>query len=106
MIDDRLREIVTAMWQRGMDELPIVVGDEVDQIKQAFADEGYLTPKERVAWHDEHFNNGHMSRQEFYDRFENELQKTYIGLNKARRIPNPDNVQKAMLEAARKAANL
>ncbi len=69
----------------------------IAQIDQAYRDEGYLTPQERVAWHDEHFRDNHMTGQEWYDRFEKLLTAdSYVMTYNATYV----------LKAAKKAAGL
>lgn len=77
-IDDRLREILTANHDE-MDDF----ADEIVEIKQLFADEGYVQfkyePGAKVFTEEEGLqlllDKGFMTGQEWYDRFEKELDK-------------------------------
>lgn len=94
-LDGKLKEILQAnLGYASMSDNYFIT-----QIKQAFADEGYMTARERVEWHEEHFNQNHMTGQEWYGRFERALARRYVNHSK-------DKPYWEALEAAKKASGL
>jgi hypothetical protein len=100
-LDDKLASIV----RRYEVDNHMFARDAVAEIKQAFADAGYMTPQERVDWHKKHFTQDHMTGQEWYDRFKAELQRQGPPTLEAR-MAYPEEIEANVLEAAQRAAGI
>ncbi len=109
-LDDKLREI---LHQAGYGSEMIYETDDalVAQIKQAFADGGYVqVPKEvQETWREYNRMAGYMTGQEWYDRFQIELARdqTKWEINHLSEVPKFLGKRTVyVLEAAKKAAGL
>lgn len=97
-LDDKLRDIFTQhrMNVQEWDEETLDL-ECIKLIKQAFADEGYV---------DATINNTddplYLTGQEWYDRFQNELNKLMLKTSPTQVMDDPVQI----IEAAKKAANL
>jgi hypothetical protein len=111
-LDDKLRDFLNEVcesfyWEGAnpekvkRDEFP----DWIAELKQAFADAGYMTPQERVDWHKKHFTQDHMTGQEWYDRFKTELQRQGPPTLELR-MAYPEEIEANVLEAAQRAAGI
>lgn len=100
MTSDLDKKIRTVLENAGVTYRKDMIAKDaaVDQIKQAFKDAGYLTPQERATWHDEHFKQGHVTAQEWYDRFEKELEEWF------QEEYNYGHLKENILDVAKKAA--
>lgn len=84
-LDNKLREILIATQP---EEIPVTIDEAVDQIKQAFAEAGYVPIVGFLK------DNGWLTGQEWYERFEKQLPPFSL-------VPFED-----IIEAAKRASGL
>lgn len=94
-LDDKLKELVFKMAGGIKDGGE----DEITQIKQAFADEGYVAKSELKSWS---YTAELLTGTEWYDRFEKELNN--LGVNYKTGMTGL--MASEILEAAKRAAGL
>lgn len=124
-LDDKLREILNEFGNSIKDQSSWMMlggeyepkSDPIAQIKQAFTEE-YWDSLERQTMYFQDLYKEHMTGQEFYDRFEKEIDKvqappheqieTYEQINRpqdAQAIRN-SHLEKEIMSAAQRAAGL